>query len=418
MALTTVTTEQAKRRQLVITKRRATALLGAVSVGFVAVTLLGHGATWAAYVQATAEASMVGGLADWFAVTALFRRPLGLPIPHTAIVVERKEQFGQTLGHFIQESFLTSEAIIERVRAADVSRRVAVWLTQPEHADQVASTVADAFVAIVDQLRDDEVHRAVEGLVRDRLEDVALAPIAGRLLEFLIKDGRHHEFVDAAISALDGYLDEHRDELHDRFGTKSPWWLPGAVEDRIFDRVVDGARNMLQDMLANPENELRVHLDERLAQLAVDLRYSPDMRARGEQLKHELLSQPQLGEWIESGWQRLKAELHIQAPDPDSELRRRLAGISASAGRRLRDDPAVTARADEVVETAATFIVEHFRGEIAGVVSGTIARWNAVETADRLELLLGPDLQYIRINGTVVGAMAGLALHTVAQLLS
>jgi uncharacterized membrane-anchored protein YjiN (DUF445 family) len=414
--LTLTPAQAAKHRRLVVTKRRATSLLGVVTAVFLASVFLGDDRGWVGYVQATAEASMVGGLADWFAVTALFRHPLGIPIPHTAVVPERKDQFAETLGEFVQESFLTPDTIVGRVRSAGIGNRVAAWLAEPANAARAARHVVDGAVAIADLLRDDDVHTALEGVVREGVEAVALAPLAGRALGVMTRDGRHHDVLEAALRGVDATLESHREELRQRFGTKSPWWLPGAVEDRIFDRLVDGARAVLQQMAADPNDELRRKLDEALARLAVELATSPTARARGEQLKADLLAHPELRTWVATLWEDLKARLREQAGSPDSALRQRVAGIVAGVGTRLQEEPGLRASVDGAVETAVRYIAEQFHGEIADVVTTTIDRWDAEETANRLELLLGPDLQYIRINGTVVGGAAGLVLHAIATL--
>ena len=406
---------QGRERQLVVTRRRATALLAAVALVFVAVTAFGGDAGWVGYVQSTAEASLIGGLADWFAVTALFRHPLGIPIPHTAVVPERKEQFAATLGEFVQESFLTPESILERVRAAGVVPRLAAWLVQGDNAARVAGHLADAAVAGSDLVADDDIERGIEGIIRERLAAVPLSPLAGRALGSLMEGGRHHELVDAAVTGLERYLDQNRDELRLRLGQSSPWWLPEAVEDRIFERLVDGGRTVLQEMARDRGHHLRRALDDRLAGLATELERSPELRARGEQLKREILSQQHLGEWVASLWRDAKRELLDQAGDPDGELRRRLAATVVAAGERLGSDPVLAARLQDGLESAVRFVAEHFHDEIASLVSGTIARWDGEETSRRLELLLGPDLQYIRINGTVVGGAAGLILHAGAQ---
>jgi uncharacterized membrane-anchored protein YjiN (DUF445 family) len=406
--------EPARRRQLTVMRRRATALLGATTVAFLAITIWGGHSTWAGYAQAAAEASMVGGLADWFAVTALFRHPLGIPIPHTAVVVERKDQFAVTLGEFIQESFLTPEAIIERLRAGGVLTRFADWLADPETSTRVAADVADGIVAVVDLLHDDDVHTALERIVREQVDAVPLAPVAGRVLRFLTEDGRHDKVLDAALTGLDRYLEAHHDELRERLGWHVPWWIPLAVEDRIYERLFEAARDALRGMATNPEHHLRRELDARLVQLAVELETSPSMRERGEQLKLELLSQPQLRDWVATLWNEAKERLRASASDPGSELRRSLErGISA-LGTRLRDDPMFATAAENWLESLVRYVARHFDTEVSSLVSGTIARWDADETARRLELLLGPDLQYIRINGTIVGGLAGVVLHAVA----
>ncbi len=416
-ALPVVTAQAERRRRLAVMKRRASALLAASTVVFLAVTLWGGDATWAGYVQATAEAAMVGGLADWFAVTALFRHPLGIPIPHTAIIVAKKDQFGATLGEFIQDAFLTPEVVVGRIRSADVAHRVAAWLSDPGNASRLAAEVLDGAVQVSDLVRDDDVNRVLHGVVRDRLDSVPVAPLAGRALDFLIRDGRHQQALSTVIRELDRYLTDHGTELREQLGTKSPWWLPGAAEDRLFERLVEGAHTLLSAMLEDEGHHLRQRFEERLVELAAELQTSPAYRERGEQLKAELLAQPQVAEWVGSLWQDAKAQLRAQAEDPDSDLRTRFADVVVATGERLETEPALAARLDDAVATGVAYVVEHFHGEIVGLVSGTIERWDAAETADRLELLLGPDLQFIRINGTVVGALAGLVLHTVAQLL-
>jgi uncharacterized membrane-anchored protein YjiN (DUF445 family) len=407
--------DEDRRRLLRQGRRRASGLLLAVAAAFVALQLADSDATWAGYAEAAVSAGLVGGLADWFAVVALFRRPLHLPIPHTAIIVERKDQFGATLGGFVQNSFLTPDIIAERVRAAQVVPRVAAWLADPDNAARVARHAADAAVTAADLLRDEEVHRALEDVTRRRIETTPLAPVAGRALQVMTEDGRHHELLDVMLRALDRFLTDNRDSLRARFGAESPWWLPEAAEDRIFERLLDGARNVLGEVARNPQHELRVDFDARMHRLVGELQHSPAMRARGEELKQELLAQPELRAWVARVWDDVKAGLRTQAADPDSELRARLADTIAAFGRRLLVDPTLAERVEEAVETGVRYVAEQFSDEIATMVSATVARWDGRETADRLELLLGPDLQFIRINGTVVGSLAGLVIHAVGQ---
>ena len=409
--------ERLRRRLLRQGRRRATGLLVVVAAVWVGIQVVGSDATWAGYAEAFVEAGMVGGLADWFAVVALFRHPLHVPIPHTAIIVERKDQFGETLGDFVQTSFLTPDIISERVRTARVVPRMADWLADRDNAVRLARHAADAAVTAADLLRDDEVHRALEEVARRRIETTPLAPVAGRTLRLLTEGGRHQEVLDVMLRGLDRFLGENEASLRERFADESPWWLPGAVEDRIFERLLDGARQLLHQVATDPQHELRRDVDTRVRRLVDDLQSSPEMLARGEELKAELLSQPELRQWIASVWRDIKAGLRAQADDPDSELRRRLAQTIASLGERLRDDPALAARAEQAIETGVRYVADQFSDEIGGIVTTTVARWDGNETADRLELLLGPDLQFIRINGTVVGGLAGLVIHAVGQVL-
>ncbi len=418
MTPTLTSTEHRRAGLLVVAKRRATGLLVLAAVVFVVSALLVHRASWLEWVEAAAIASLVGGLADWFAVTALFRRPLGLPIPHTAIVVERKDSFAATLGTFVQENFLTADAVSERLRASQAVERVAVWLAVPDHASALAARLADGLVVGTDLLRDEDVHRLLDALVRDRIDKVPLAPLAGRVLQQLTREGRHQPLIDAGLNALSRYLAEHGTDLHHRLGIESPWWLPGPVEDRMVGSLLQRSGQVLDDMAEHPDHPLRLQLETGLEKFAADLQTSDAMRQRGEEIKAELLGQPQIRGFAAAVWQDVKEELRAQAERPGSELRTGLASMISQTGVRFRDDPQLAASAQRGLDAAVRMTLEHFDQELVTLVSGTIRRWDALETSRRLELLLGPDLQYIRINGTVVGGLAGLALHAVSVLVS
>ncbi|HEV7762719.1 MAG TPA: DUF445 domain-containing protein [Acidimicrobiales bacterium] len=411
------TADAARRIQLVRARRQATGLLVLVAAALVTVHVVADDDGAAGYLIAALEAAMVGGLADWFAVTAVFRHPLGLPIPHTAVIPERKDSFGETLGDFVQEHLLTRDAIVERIRSARPAQRAAAWLAQPENAARVAGHLVDASVTVADLLGDDDVHRAIDEAIRARIDATPLTPLAGRGLELVTDDGRHQEVLDVVLRAVDRFLRENRANLRARFGGEAPWWLPDAVEDRVFDRLLDGVHRVIVDVVGDPDHELRRDFDERVRRFAHDLQTSPELRARGEALKHELLAQPELRGWTATVWRDLKASLRAQADDPASPLQHRLAEALVGLATRLQEDPALAARVDEAVERAAQYVSEQFHDEIAAMISSAILRWDGREAATRLELLLGPDLQFIRINGTVVGGLAGLVIYSLTQAL-
>ncbi len=409
---------ETKRRQLQVNRRRATGCLVVVTLVFLAVTLVGGDDGWAGYVQATAEASMVGGLADWFAVTALFRHPLGIPIPHTAVVPERKEQFAATLGEFVQESFLTPEVIAERVAGIGLADRLASWLLVPANADRVAALLADAAVAAADVVEDEAVHQLVDDIVEHLLEVAPLAPLAGRALAVAMEGGRHQVVLDSALRGLDRYLDEHQGELRRRLSEKSPWWLPEALEERVVKRLLEKVHGLIAEIAADPQHDLRGQLDARLHKLGADLQSSPELRRRGQVLARELLAKPELRTWVASMWMQVKSDVRSQAAVAGSPVRQRLAGAVTAAGARLQADPALAERLDQAAVAGARYAAEHLGDEAAALIATTIGRWDAEETSSRLELLLGPDLQFIRINGTIVGGLAGLGLHGLTQLVA
>jgi uncharacterized membrane-anchored protein YjiN (DUF445 family) len=383
----------------------------------VAAVLAGDNRGLLGFVRAGAEASLVGGLADWFAVTALFRRPLGLPIPHTAVIPERKDQFARTLASFVQDNLLTPALITDRVRHARVAARVADWLADERHAAVLAGYIADAANSLAGVVEEDDVERLIEEGLRRGLDRVDPAALAARALTSMMAAGYHQEAFDAVLRATARFLDEHRNDLRERFLRESKWYQPDVINERIFATLLDGALKMIDEIRADPEHPLRAEVDRRLVALVKKLETSRPLRARIDRAKDELLAQghlPQLAAWL---WHDARAALAEQAADPASELRTRLAGALAAAGQRLGDDPVLLARADHLVETTATYVAEHFHGEIGTLVDTAISRWDGEETARRLELLLGPDLQFIRINGTVVGGLAGLGLHTLVVLL-
>ena len=385
---------------------------------FVAIVIAGDDRQWWGYAQAAAEGSLVGGLADWFAVTALFRHPLGLPIPHTAVIRERKDQFGETLGAFVQENFLAVEVVLERVRAANAPARLATWLVNPDNAAKAAANAGTLVVGLADAIRDEDVHRILEEELNRGVEGIPVAPLAARGLRMATADGRHEELFEVIVRGFDRFLQENREDLRARFSFESPWWLPDAVEDRIFDRLLGGVTTMLHGMATDPNHEMRQTFNARVEDLIVRLETDETLLARGEELKRDLLAHPELRGWSAALWRDIKASLRRQAAEPDSELSVRLATAAVVLGRRLESDPELLAKVEQMIESAVRYVIEHYKDEVAALVSSTVSRWDAEETSDKLELLLGRDLQFIRINGTVVGGLAGLAIHGGAAVLA
>ena len=309
--------------QLKQMKRRATGLLALVTIAFVLTAALTSDSTLAGYALAGLEGSMVGGLADWFAVTALFRHPLGIPIPHTAIIRERKDQFGATLGAFVQENFLSTEIVAERIRSARVAERTAAWLVNPRSAQAVAGAVVEGLVATVEVVGDDDVHRLLHDEIDRAVRSVPFAPVAGRALRVAVDEQRHRPVVDAVLRGAVKFLEEQEEPLRKRFGEASPWWLPGALEDRFFERLIDGAQQLIGSIADDPDHELRATLDERLLVLADRLEHDPAMAETVQGMVRDALDHPDVRGWTRRLWTDLKAALETQRqrsrlrpPDP------------------------------------------------------------------------------------------------------
>ncbi|MBA2390469.1 MAG: DUF445 domain-containing protein [Geodermatophilaceae bacterium] len=410
--------DEVRRIALARMKLIATGLFLAAAAVFLACLLLGGDAgPWVGYVRATAEASMIGALADWFAVTALFRHPLGIPIPHTAIIPRRKDQIGDALGVFVQSNFLTRSVLAEKLRSVGVARRVGEWLVEPEHARRLGDNLGAALTGISQVLRDDDVQGFVDQLVSSRIRSTPAAPILARVVEIAVEGGHHQDVLSSGLRGLRRFLDDNKAVLRSKLGQESPEWVPEWVDDRVFAKAFSALQKFLGEVASTPDHELRAALDVRLQDYVIALRTDPEAAARVESVKQEILEHPSVREWSASLWGGIKKSLLELSNDPSSELRQRFQASIVHFGATLRDDPEVQAKLDRWVEGAAAYVVDQYSADIADLVSGTVAKWDAEETSNRIELQVGRDLQFIRINGTVVGGLAGLVIYTVAQLI-
>jgi uncharacterized membrane-anchored protein YjiN (DUF445 family) len=398
-------------------KRLATGLFLLAAAVFLVCVLLGPDGGWVGYVRATAEASMVGALADWFAVTALFRHPLRLPIPHTAIIPRKKDQIGESLGTFVEQNFLTRAAVEEKLVTIDVPGRLGGFLAAPGRAERLAGDASAALTAITDLLRDEDLQPAVAALVDRKLHATPAAPILARVLELVVDGDRHQEVLSVALRGLARFLEENRVVFRAQLGDASPSWVPDWVDERVFTRVFSGVQEFLEEVGADPRHELRHSYDARLRAYIAALRTDPSTAARVEELKKDLLEHPAVRHWSGSLWTNAKNSLLTAAADPGSELRSRVIGLIRDAARMLQTDPTVRELVQRHTHTAAGYLVERFSGDLADLVTSTVARWDTDETSRRIELQVGRDLQWIRVNGTVVGGLAGLLIYTIGQLL-
>jgi uncharacterized membrane-anchored protein YjiN (DUF445 family) len=376
------------------------------------------GGTGWGYVSAFAEAAMVGALADWFAVTALFRHPLRLPIPHTAIIPNRKDEIGRSLGEFVENEFMSREVLDERLAGIGVGRRLGEWLSEPANAERAGVGVADVFRGAIEVIDDREVQEGIERIIESRIRGTQVAPLLGKTIDLAIEGGHHQRLLDAIFTGLEGFLEDNRVTFRERLEQESPWWVPDAIDDRIFAKIYDGVTRFLLDVGGDPSHEVRASIEKRVEAFAGRLRADPEMIAKGEQLKEELLAHPDVRAWMESLWRDAKRGLIEATSQPKSELNRRIASSLAKLGARLRDEPELQAKIDHWVTAAVGYVIDNYRSEVSKLIESTVARWDGESTSRKLELQVGRDLQFIRINGTIVGGLAGLIIHAVAQLLT
>ncbi len=409
-----------KVRLYAIMRRRATGLLAGFALLFVGLTVLVHlrpdfAPFWVRLARATAEAAMVGGLADWFAVTALFRHPLGIPIPHTAIVAHRKDRIGRSLGNFVGNNFLAREVIARQLAGMRLGERAARWLSEPAHQARVACAIAGGVARAAESVPDDELRESVHATLVAQLRKAHVAPLLGDLLTMATTDDRHQEMLDRLVALVSRVVHDNKELIRVRIAEESPWWVPNVVDDKLYQKIVAGIERTLDDVSDNDEHPLRAQFDHALRDFTDKLQNSPEMIARAEGMKERLLEHPAVAELsgalLGATRQSLMKYAGPDAPSPEP-LERALAGIAerALASEQLLQD------IDDALERLVLGVVDQYRPEVAELIARTVEGWDASDASRKIEVQVGRDLQFIRINGTLVGGLVGLVLYLVTVL--
>lgn len=411
--------DEERRRGVRRMKATATGMLLFVAVVYVLAKTAGNAGAgaWTDYVAAAAEAGMVGALADWFAVTALFRHPLGLPIPHTAIIPTKKDQLGVSLGEFVGENFLSEDVVRQRLHAVGIGGRLGAWLAEPEHADRVTAELATALRGALTVLRDSDVQAVVGEAITRRANAQEIAPGIGKTLERIVADGGHRRVVDLVVARAHDWLVLHRDDVMVAVEGGAPGWTPRFVDRKVGERVYKELLRFVTEMRDMPSHPARGALDRFLTDFASDLQSDTDTRARVERLKGEVLGRGEVQDLIASVWTAVRSMIVAAAEDERSELRTRVRAALLSLGARMATEPKVQDKVDRWVEGAAVHVVTTYRAEITSLITDTVAGWDPEHTTRKIEAHIGRDLQFIRINGTVVGSLAGLLIYTLSRWL-
>jgi uncharacterized membrane-anchored protein YjiN (DUF445 family) len=405
-----VVRRQALRRMRIV----ATGLLVVAAIVYL-LTMGMHG-FWG-FVNAGAEASMVGAIADWFAVTALFRHPLGLPVPHTALIPKRKDELGASLEEFVQDNFLQEETIRERLGVAMPSLRLALWLSEEPNAkrvvDEVSTVVADGLSRIS--------NRHIVEIIQDgfvpRLREEQIAPLLGGTLQAALDDGVHHGLVDLALVELHGWLEENEEIVTEVLGERAPWWTPQVLREPVTARIHVELVRWIADIRDDPEHRARKAIDAMLADLADNLQHDQATMERAERLKERVLEHPGVINTAISIWDALRRALTSSLRDPEGVVRLRALDEVIRYAQKVVLDEALQRRYDALASDVAVYVVQRYGREATTVITHTIQRWDGKQAARRIELFVGRDLQFIRINGTIVGGLVGVLIHTVAVLM-
>lgn len=412
--------EESKRRDLFRMKALATGLLVFASLVYLFCRWLesrGQGGDWVGYLRAASEAGMVGALADWFAVTALFRHPLGLPIPHTAIIRKKKDQLGASLGSFVGTNFLAPDVVSAKVASAQVSLRVGRWMADPGHAARVARESSTLLRAVVGVLRDEDVEQIIDNTIVKRIAEPLWGPPIGRVLAELLADNRQLALLDMLAERAHQWALGSQETLDRIVLRDAPQWAPKFANILLSEKIYRELVEFTWKVRSNPEHEVRLAANRFLEEFAHDLQYDDAMIKKAERIKAQVMGREEITGMAEATWRAAKRLILESADDPNSTLRRKVAENVRQLGERLRDDDEMRTKVDDWIDRGARYLVGNYAAEITTLVTDTVAKWDAEEASKKIELQVGRDLQFIRINGTVVGSLAGLAIYSVSQLL-
>jgi len=396
----------------------ATGLLVVMAIIFAVTRALEPRYPWLSFVKAFAEAAMVGGLADWFAVTALFRHPLGLPIPHTAIIPRNKDRIGETLASFLRDNFLIPAVVARRMRNIDVASTAGRFLsTPPGEGTRIRAGASRMIADIFESLDDERLGGIVKGAISSRLRSMEVSPLLGHALASAINEDRHVPMLEAAIRWMARALDANEPLIREMVHKKANWALKLAgLDAKLADAIIDGLRKLTLEMSTDPAHPVRQKVEEALVQLANDLQTKPETKARVEEMKEQLLDNRSVGLWLDTLWQKGREAIIRAARNPDAVMAGKMGEVLRSMGGTLESDPGIRKAINQFARRAVVGMAASYGGSIVKLVSETIRSWDARTVTARLEAAVGRDLQYIRINGTLVGGLVGLILHALDSL--
>ncbi|WP_442790148.1 DUF445 domain-containing protein [Nocardia sp. CDC153] len=412
--------EEGKKRELWRMKAIATGFLAAATLIYILcawATSRGGVGEWVGYVKAASEAGMVGALADWFAVTALFRHPLGLPIPHTAIIRKKKDQVGAGLGEFVRENFLSPDVVATKVNSAQISLRLGRWMAEPAHAERISDESATILRAVIGVLRDEDVEQIIDNTIVKRIAEPLWGPPIGKVLNELIADNRQAPLLDLLAERAHQWALDSQETLDRIVNRDAPSWAPKFVNSLLAERIYRELVEFTWKVRTQPDHEVRLAANRFLEDFAHDLQYDDAMIEKAEKIKTELMTRREVNGLAQATWRAAKRMILESAEDPNSTLRRKVSDNVQQLGERLSSDPDMRDKVDGWIERGVRYLIANYGAEVATLVSDTVARWDAEEASRKIELAAGKDLQFIRINGTVVGSLAGLVIYAISHLL-
>jgi len=407
----------AKRAGLRRMRWLATSLLGTMLILLLTSAAYQPTHPWLHWVRAFAEAGAVGAMADWYAVVALFRHPLGLPILRSAIIPKNKDRIGESLGNFVQENFLTPENIVGKLKEHDTAKALARWLASPANGSQVAEAVGGLIPGILNALEDEDVRHLFDRVLTSELLKLDVSRIAGEVLAVLTEGNRHHALLDRGLSALEEWLMANRGLIKAKFSEASRY-TPVFIDNYVVEKFVDGICALLHEVAANPRHEIRAQFEKVVRELIEQLKTSAEYRQNGEAVMREFVEHLRNESYYGHLWAEIRLRVEADVAGSDSLIREHIAGALVAIGKGLLAEPALRQKLNAWWLDTVEKMVLRYRHQISGLITDVVKSWDAKEVSEKVELEIGKDLQFIRINGTLVGGTVGVVLHTLTYLIA
>lgn len=409
--------DEAKRKQLRKYKAFATGLFVLMAVLFIGTTLLQKtiDSHWIGYVRAFSEAAMVGALADWFAVTALFRHPLGLPIPHTNLIENSKQKLGDNLGNFVVTNFLSPENIRPYIQKLKISNFVGEWLGKEKNQDLLLKNLSDIVLDILNKLDDSEVSRFISKKVSEMTDTIKLNAILGSGINYLLDKNDHQRIITNLSSQIKNYIAENDEMIKDRVKKGSYTFIPAFVDNKIADKITSGLSDFFKEIEQDPNHEIRNLITQKIYDFSNELKQDPKWEEEFKNIKNDLLKNDKLNEYSNDIWISIKNTLTKELQDDESSLKKYLSKNLNEFSQNLKNDENFQKKIDDWVRVTAYKYILKNTHQFGNLISSTVGNWQGKELSEKLELEVGKDLQFIRVNGTIVGGLVGLIIYTIAH---
>ncbi|OPY76375.1 MAG: hypothetical protein A4E64_01534 [Syntrophorhabdus sp. PtaU1.Bin058] len=369
------------------------------------------------YIVAFSEAAMVGALADWFAVVALFRYPAGIPVPHTAIIPKNKDRIGENLAAFIKENFLSRDVLEHKLRSIDFAGRIAGVLSDEKRSREFCEKIIKSIKLLFEGFDDKEMRRMFSELVTKSMRKINVYPLLGKMTETLTENNRHQVLLDEALSIAERLIKENRQKIQEGMKRENPWWMPDFVDEVIFNKIVNTIEETLANIRKKEDHEIRLKFSAALKKMIEDLKDSDSFRNKMERMKNEFFSDPQLRTCFADTWNDIKGIILSEISRPETALRAQMEEVVATFGKGLAGNHATREKINGWIHTSIVNITTQYADGIITIISDTVRKWDADKTSRTIELHIGKDLQWIRINGTIVGGLVGLLIYILSNFI-